>query len=398
MALFEFKAYDNSGNIVSSVIDSDNLENAQQLLLGQGLLLVSIKPKQVSSALTLFSSDKLSLSELEFITSELALLLRSGVKIDRCLHILSKGKANTVSGRLLTELSVAVKRGESLTEALSKHKHFDSLYINLIKMGEASGELAEVFAGLARDLKFRKELQSKITQALVYPSVIFAVCLLAILFVFNYIVPQMSGMFDNSDNLPVYTTLLIGASNWMQQYQWWLLLGIAAVAGAIRLVAKKGVFNQWLDENLIKIPVIKNAILQIERIRFNTSMALMLDAGVKLDNAIELAAGTVKNSILRNTVAAARAKVKRGVSLTEALSNTPIYPDFYLSLLEVGEESGQLSLVFEEIASRSRNDFSSWTTKITSLLEPLMILFMGGVVGSVVVVMLLSIMSVNDTF
>ena len=123
-----------------------------------------------------------------------------------------------------------------------------------------------------------------------------------------------------------------------------------------------------------------------------------LDAGVKLDNAIELAAGTVKNSALRQSVASARAKVKRGVSLTEALSSTPIYPDFYLSLLEVGEESGQLSVVFEEIASRSRNDFSSWTTKVTSLLEPLMILFMGGVVGSVVVVMLLSIMSVNDSF
>src|SRR5690606_9715701 len=291
-----------------------------------------------------------------------------------------------------------VKRGESLTDALSKHKHFDSLYLSLVKMGEASGELAEIFAGLARDLKFRKELQAKIIQALVYPAVIFSVCVLAILFVFNYIVPQMSGLFDNNANLPVYTRFLMAASDWMRQYQWWALLGLVISGLGIRQIAKKGLLNQWLDENLIKLPVIKAAILQIERIRFNTSMALMLDAGVKLDNAIELAAGTVKNSALRQSVASARAKVKRGVRLTEALSSTPIYPDFYLSLLEVGEESGQLSVVFEEIASRSRNDFSSWTTKVTSLLEPLMILFMGGVVGSVVVVMLLSIMSVNDSF
>jgi type II secretory pathway component PulF len=398
MALFEYKAYDNAGNIVSNEIQSDSLQSAQQKIASQGLLLLSLKPKSTAKALTLFSSDKLSLSELEFITSELALLLRSGVKIDRSLHILSKGKTNSTSGSLLAELSVAVKRGESLTDALSKHKHFDALYLSLVKMGEASGELAEIFAGLARDLKFRKELQAKIVQALVYPSVIFSVCVLAILFVFNYIVPQMSGLFDNSDNLPVYTSFLIGASNWMQQYQWWLFAGLVAAGVAVRFVAQKGLLSQWLDENLIKLPVIRAAILQIERIRFNTSMALMLDAGVKLDTAIELAAGTVKNSMLRNSVAAARAKVKRGVSLTEALSTTPIYPDFYLSLLEVGEESGQLSLVFEEIASRSRNDFSSWTTKVTSLLEPLMILFMGGVVGSVVVVMLLSIMSVNDSF
>ena len=398
MAVFEYKAYDSSGNIVSSVIDSDTLENAQTKITSQGLLLLSLKPKQTTTGVSLFSSDKLSLHDLEFITSELALLLRSGVKIDRSLHILSKGKANTPSGRLLAELSLAVKRGESLTDALARHKHFDSLYLSLVRMGEASGELAEIFAGLARDLKFRKELQAKITQALVYPTVIFAVCVVAILFVFNYIVPQMSGMFENAENLPVYTSFLIGASNWMQQYQWWLLLVIALAGVGAKVAAQKGLLSRWLDQHLIKIPLIKGAIVQIERIRFNTSMALMLNAGVKLDTAIELAAGTIKNTLLRNSVATAKAKVKRGVGLTESLSNSPIYPDFYLSLLEVGEESGQLSQVFEEIASRSRNDFSSWTTKITSLLEPLMILFMGGVVGSVVVVMLLSIMSVNDTF
>lgn len=398
MALFEYKAYDSNGNIVSSVIDSDTLENAQTKITNQGFLLLSLKPKQTATGVSLFSSDKLSLNDLEFITSELALLLRSGVKIDRSLHILSKGKANTPSGRLLAELSLAVKRGESLTDALAEHKHFDSLYLSLVRMGEASGELAEIFAGLARDLKFRKELQAKIIQALVYPAVIFTVCVFAIIFVFNYIVPQMSGMFENAENLPVYTSFLIGASNWMQQYQWWLLLVIALVGVGAKIAAQKGLLSNWLDQHVIKMPLIKGAVIQIERIRFNTSMALMLDAGVKLDTAIELAAGTIKNTVLRNTVAAAKAKVKRGIGLTESLSNSPIYPDFYLSLLEVGEESGQLSQVFEEIASRSRADFSSWTTKITSLLEPLMILVMGGVVGSVVVVMLLSIMSVNDTF
>lgn len=398
MARFEFKAYDAAGNLLSDTIESENLEHARQQLNARGLMPLSLKPQSTSPSIQLFSKDKLTLSDLEFITAELALLLKSGVKIDRSLAILSKGKANTAAGKLLNDLSLAVKRGESLTEALSKHRDFDSLYINLVKMGEASGELAEVFAGLARDLKFRKELQAKITQAMVYPSVIFTVCVLAIIFVFNFIVPQMSGLFEDAAELPVYTSFLIGASNWMQAYQWWLLAAIIAAALGIRNSLQRGLLTQWLDNNLIRWPVFSAAILQIERIRFNTSMALMLDTGVKLDTAIELAAGTVKNSRLREGLMAARAKVKRGVSLTEALSSSAIFPDFYLSLLEVGEESGQLSAVFDEIANRSRNGFTSWTTKLTSLLEPLMILFMGGVVGSVVVVMLLSIMSVNDGF
>jgi type II secretory pathway component PulF len=184
----------------------------------------------------------------------------------------------------------------------------------------------------------------------------------------------------------------------MQSYQWFLIGGVVAFIVGIKIALQKGLINEQFDELLIKLPLFKSAVHQIERIRFNTSMSLMLDAGVQLDSAIELAAGTVKNKLLRSGLLSAKSKVKRGVSLTEALSASPIYPDFFISLLEVGEESGQLTPVFEEIANRSRNDFGSWTSKVTSLLEPLMILLMGGIVGSVVVVMLLSIMSVNDGF
>lgn len=398
MARFKFKAYDSTGAVINSEVQGESLDAVKALLSAQGMLLVAINEVGNSRSPALFSANRLTLDELEFITSELALLLRSGVKIDRSLAILAKGKSNTASGKLLADLSQAVKRGESLAEALSQHPHFDNLYVNLVRMGEASGELASVFAGLARDLKFRKELKAKIVQAMTYPLVIFCVCLLAIVFVFNFIVPQMGSLFEQNADLPVYTAFLLAASQWMQSYQWWFLSIVVLGVAAIKLLLQRGQLDSVLDDALIRLPVFRNAICQIERIRFNTSMALMLDAGVKLDNALELASGTIKNSHLRQTTLTARGKIKRGVSLTAALSNNPLYPDFYLSLLEVGEESGQLSLVFEEIASRSRNDFGNWTNRLTSLLEPLMILFMGGIVGSVVVVMLLSIMSVNDGF
>lgn len=398
MNSFKYRVYDSSGHEQKGEISAESELKARLALEQQGLLVVSLQQVQKSVQLSLFSNNQLTLDDMEFITAELSLLLRSGVKIDKSLQILARGKAGTAAGRMLTDLSDKVKRGEALATALSAYPVFDSLYINLVRMGEASGELPQIFAGLAQDLKFRKELKAKIFQALTYPMVVMTVCVLAVFFVFNFIVPQMAGLFDNAKNLPSYTTFVLNVSSWMQQYQFYALAVLVAAGFAFREALKQAQVQLWLDDVLIKLPLFKTAIVQVERIRFNTSMALMLNAGVTLDQAIELAAGTVKNRVVRQTLLNARTKIKRGTRLTDAFAGNAIYPDFLLSLLEVGEESGQLMAVFAEIADRSRNQFAGWAARIASLLEPLMIVVMGAIVGSVVVVMLLSIMSLNDGF
>ncbi|WP_306520503.1 type II secretion system F family protein [Rheinheimera sp.] len=398
MNSFKYRVYDSSGHEQSGEVQAESELKARLLLEQQGLLVVSLQQVQAQVKLSLFSNNQLTLDDMEFITAELSLLLRSGVKIDKSLQILARGKAGTAAGRMLTELSDRVKKGESLATALAAYPVFDSLYINLVKMGEASGELPQIFAGLAQDLKFRKELKAKIFQALTYPMVVMTVCVLAVFFVFNFIVPQMASLFDNAKNLPSYTTFVLNVSSWMQQYQFYALAALIAAGFACREALKQPQIQLWLDDVLIKLPLFKTAIVQVERIRFNTSMALMLNAGVTLDQAIELAAGTVKNRVVRQSLLNARTKIKRGIRLTDAFAGNAIYPDFLLSLLEVGEESGQLMAVFTEIADRSRNQFASWAARIASLLEPLMIVVMGAIVGSVVVVMLLSIMSLNDGF
>lgn len=396
--LFAYKAYDQAGSLVENEIEEHTLEQAKIKIEKLGYFLLSIAPKEISRKPSIFNTKKLTLSELEFITSEMSLLLRSGVKVDRCLDILSKSKSSNSTEALFTDMAKDVKKGESLSQAFSKFPDFDALYINLIKMGEESGQLAEIFNGLANDLKYRKQLRGRIIQSITYPSVIFFVCVVAILFVFNFIVPQMSSLFDENDNLPYYTEILLNLSAWMQAYQLYFFFFIMAFIALFLFMIRKDPVKEWMDLNLIKLPVICQFIYKVERIRFNTSMALMLDSGVKIDRAIALSAQSVKNSMIRNQLLLSKNKVKNGMSLTEAFKGNPIYPDFLLSLVEVGEETSKLSEVFDDIASRSRGEFEDWTAKITSLLEPLMILFMGGIVGTVVVVMLLSIISVNDSF
>lgn len=395
---FNYQAYDNNGTKVEGEVTAKSIEAATKQIKLLGLMPVKINEiVESTNDISLMTKKTVSIEDLEFITSELAILLKNGVKIDKGLSILLRNRPSGPSAKLIAALQLEIKRGNSLSEAMSEQPLvFDALYINLVKLGEESGSLSDVFLKLSEDLKFRNELKRKIIQSLTYPMVIFFVCILCILFIFNYIVPQMSGLFDGMPELPLYTEVLLSVSQWMRNYQWFLFAGLILSAVSLWAGLKKTAVKRAMDNFLLKVPMVKNAVLIVERIRFNSALAMMLDAGVSIDKALDLSADSVKNKVIRQGLIGAKEHVKKGARLTESLAKSPIFPDFFISLLEVGEESGNLSPVFNEIAVRSRKSFETWSDKMTSILEPLLILTMGGIVGSVVVTMLLSIVSVND--
>tara|TARA_R110000772_G_scaffold154487_1_gene265503 strand:+ start:6869 stop:8071 length:1203 start_codon:yes stop_codon:yes gene_type:complete len=397
MALFSYKAYDSSGAKVDGQIESLDKATALVQLKQQGLLTTEVKDLSEAGKSIFGFNNKISLADLEFLTSELSLLLESGVRIDRGIDIIKRTKAKPALAKLLTDISSNLKKGRSLSESFRAHDEiFDPLYCNLIELGEASGNLSEIFDGLAKDLKFKRELQRKIISSLAYPMVIFFVCILSIFFIFNFIIPKMSAMFNDVEALPWYTSAMLSTSEWMIKYQGLLIVGVVVGIFGILSLVKRPKFVKWWQKTSLKLPIIKKAIITVERIRFNSGLAMMVKAGVQIDRAIGLSAGNIKNSSLKRELEIVKNKVKGGSALTPALKQTSLYPDFYISLLEVGEESGNLERVFDEIANRSRQEFESWADRMTTLLEPLMILFMGGFVGGVVVVMLMSMVSINE--
>ena len=398
MPEFKYTGYDSAGVKQTGQVEAETLEIAKAKLQADSLLISDIQPLKQNGLLSMtLGSQKVTLDDLEFLTSELSLLLTSGVKVDKALIILNRNRSSAAMGKLVNDILSQIKKGRPLSDAFAEAGDvFDPLYINLIKIGESTGQLAEVFSGLANDLKFRRDLRSKVIQAVTYPAVILCVCVLCILFVFNYIVPQMGSIFTDTDDIPVYTAFLLSASNWMIDYQWFLFFGLSGFGIFLYSGRNNPEVAQRFASAALSVPVWSNLTLQTERIRFSSAMALMLDAGVKLDNAIGFAANSIKNKIVGKSMQIANDKIKKGNPITTALSGTPIYSSFYLSLLEVGEESGRMQEVFGEIARRSKTEFEDWTTKVTSLLEPVLILVMGGIVGSVVVTMLLSVVSVND--
>lgn len=397
MAQFRYQGYDRSGAKVDGVIEALSVDVAKEKLKADGLLISSCKAEKPELVSGLLGQGKLSLEDIAFLTSELSVLLDAGLKIDKGLELLKKSSKKPALRQLLEKLTKSLRGGRQLSQSLADFpEYFDPLYINLVSIGEASGQLVEAFRALSADLAYRRSLQQKIMQALTYPAVILLVCIASILFIFNYVVPNMSSLFAGQEDLPGYTLMLLGLSDWLIKYQIWLGAGLLAlVFAAIKYPLPAGLKSQ-LQLFQLRMPGLRSAVLLVERIRFCSGLAMMLQSGIAVDQALQLATGGVKNRLLQHELNIAIEKIKRGEPLAATLNRTAIFPDFFASLLAVGEESGELERIFNEITNRSRRDFDSWVGRMTSLLEPLLILVMGGIVGSVVVIMMLSITNVTD--
>lgn len=398
MERFQYQGFDNSGANVSGEIAASNAEEAGKLLRQQGVFVKTLKPVSLQRSGIKFFAAKLNLKDLEFLTTELSVLLDAGLKIDKGLELLRQNNRKPAMAELLDKLCKSVRSGRQFSQALKETDPvlFDPLFINLVSIGEATGQLSEVFRNLAADLAFKRDLQQKVTQALMYPLVICLVCVVSILFIFNYVVPNLAVMFEGREDLPIYTSLLLAASAWMTKYQWYLLVVIVLASFVVRQSLQNPDVRQRFARWQLQIPLLKQGVHLVERIRFNSGLTMMLSAGVAIDTALELSAGNVRNPLLQRELLIALQKIKRGEKLSFALRQTALYPDFFASLLAVGEESGELGRIFKEIAERSQREFSSWVTRLTSLLEPLLIIVMGGIVGGVVVIMMLSITATTN--
>lgn len=396
MPQFKYTAYNATGVQQQGTIEAANQQAAQQQLQAQQLLVAEIKPQQQDAMTTLFGERSLNLKDVEFFTSELALLLNSGLKVDKGLEILLNNVEKPALRDMIRRVLGELKQGHKLSEALSHFKVFNSLYLGLVQIAEETGELANIFTKLSDELKYQLDLGDKVKQALVYPGVIMTVCILAIVFIFNFVVPNLAKIFQDQEGLPGYTVALLAVSDFFINYQLYVLLGLIVIG----IIAWRGQEHPSVIRVRTycreRLPVISGANLLVERIRFNSALHIMLDSGVAIDRSLKLAQKTLRTLSLREEVARATENINRGQGLAASLGETRLYPQFYAALLTIGEESGELSRVFGEIAERSRRTFYSWVTRFTSLLEPAMILFMGAVVGSIVVIMMLSISAVTD--
>lgn len=390
---WEFEAVDPAGAKVKGRVRADSEQAA--LLQVQQRNLSPLKVRVVKLESDLFS--RISAGEIEQMTTELALLLRNGVQLDRALEMMSAVNPNQALAALLTNMTEEVRGGGSLYGAFARFpRYFDSLFCEMVRIGEETGKLAETLERVAASQKFQNELKGKVNQAMIYPAFILVVCIVALFAIFNFIVPSMSGLFSNMKDIPAYTAFLIDTSNWMQKYQSLLVGFVVLLVLLVVFSWRKPAFKAMVFSILRKLPVMKTGLLLSERIRYVSAMHLMLQSGLPLAQALGFAVGVLTDSRLQGQIRRVRDEVTQGRMLSESLALTDILEPVMLSLIKVGEESGRLDSIFGEITTRTRWRFEQWALRLTSMLEPLLIIIMGGLVGSVVVTMLLSIVATTD--
>jgi len=397
---YSYKAYDQAGAVHQGKIPATDLDSARFKLKESGMIPVEIllaQPEQGGLATALRFERKPGLAEIELLTSKLAILLENGVKIDKALGIAINGIANRKLKQIMTEVHEEIRRGASLSDSLAKYPDiFDPLYLSIVGIGEAAGSLANAFGSIASNLAFSRQIRSRTRQAMLYPAIIFLVCLLSLLFVFNIIVPKFSTIFASNGELPVYTSLLLSASDFVRSYQIPMLAVIILFPLLLSKLGKTGIFKRAIDLIVLKTPVLSSATMTLENLRFVSSLAVLLKSGVVLSDAIEHAVRSIGNKIIRKRLQTVKDKVRQGQKLSETMSQTGFLDESFDGLLEVGEQTGNLTEIFLEMEKRMRTEYENRLDNLLTLIEPLMIVVMGIIVGTVVVVMMLSLVSVND--
>lgn len=398
MKQFHYRGYDKQGNSLEGTLAAENESDAKSQIAEQVDIVVELK--QSVSQVQIIDPAKLTLSleDKELFFSELALLLNNGITLVKSLTILTaamQGKSQLQS--CITYILGELEGGSSFSSALEKfEKAFDSITVGLIKVSENTGEMPRILTDLAAYYRFSLDNKRKIIQSITYPAIVFGICLLAVYVILDFVIPNMSSIFSNNQNIPGYTQLILDLSNGFQTNKLVILSGLAFGSALLYIDVQRNALNSVLMKTLTKIPAVNRILFELETIRFSSTMQLTLSAGMTINQAITLATEVVSTKLMRDKLKFVEEKVSSGGKFSETLKSTGLFDAMYLGLVEVGEESGKMDEVFAQLTLRTREEMEARITRLTTLLEPMLILFLGGFVGGIVVIMILSIMSGQD--
>jgi general secretion pathway protein F len=396
---FFFKAVASDGKMRTGTLTADSEKWVAQELKRQGLIPVYVGLDQKKGvALKLPSFNQGKRRDILFFTQELSTLLNSGVPLDRALTISNELTERTAFRLVLIDVLRVLKGGKSLGDSLATHpEYFSELYVNMVRAGEASGALAQVFERLAEFERTRDDLRGYIIGSMIYPSLLAMVGAASIFVLLNFVVPRFASVFQEGHmKMPLPTKLMIEASAIVQRYG---LITIGAIVGtlvALRAYIQSSVGRLWWDGFRLRIPLLGDALRKAETARFARAMATLVANSVPLVQCINISSAILNNRRIANSLEQVAMGVKRGEGIANPLRKTGEFPALASHLLAVGEETGRLDQMFSRMADIYEVDTRAAIKRFTALFEPLIILVMGIVVGALILSMLLAITSIND--
>lgn len=333
-----------------------------------------------------------------FFTQELATLLAAGVPLDRALAIVAELSARAEFREVVEDVLRAVKGGKSLADALAtRPAYFPQIYVNMVRAGEASGSLAQIFERLAEYEKTRDELRGYIVSSLVYPALLTLVGAGSIFILMYYVVPRFAAAFAASSvRIPAMTQALLNVSQWVRSYGLWVLAALAAALAAFRAWTASPAGGYWWDGFRLKLPLLGEALRKAQTAQLARAMGTLVANGVPLVQSIQIARGILTNRRMADALELVAQGVKRGEGLSAPLAATGMFPPLLAHLLTIGEETGRLDTMFLRAAEIYEADTRASIKRFTSLFEPLIILVMGVAVGALILSMLMAITGINE--
>ncbi|HZE20158.1 MAG TPA: type II secretion system F family protein [Candidatus Angelobacter sp.] len=394
MPVYVWKGRTVGGEIQTGELTLDSQDEALQALRKRRIIISSVREKKadVKLAMPKFGST-VSTRDLAIFTRQFATMINAGLPLVQCLDILSKQTEKAEFRNTIAQVMRDVEAGTTLAEALGKKDHakvFDELFVNMVEAGEAGGILDNILQRLATYIEKAEALKRKIKGAMVYPAVVLSVAVLATSFMLIFIIPTFARMFTGfGAELPLPTKIVMGLSSFLRAY-WWAMIGtgVGIVVGLQRYyITEKG--HLQIDTFLLKVPVLGDVLRKGAVARFTRTLATLISSGVPILNGLEITARTAGNRVVQNAIMAARASIREGETIAAPLRQSTVFPQMVVQMISVGEETGALDDMLTRIADFYDDEVDTAVDSLTSLIEPIMIVVMGSIVGGMVIAMYL---------
>lgn len=391
MPTFVYKVKISPKEIIQGRIQADDQAQAVNALTSQGYFPLSVDAEQTAALSSLAVFSRISGRELYLFSHQLAVMLKSGLDMLASLRVIVGQIRNKRFKNLINEVAAQVKNGQALSQALAVYPQvFGSFYLAMLRCAESGGNLEQTLEQLAEYIAKEDELKSTVKQAFIYPAFVAGVGLVTVAVLIGFVVPRLSSMFsDFNRSLPLATKILLRLAGFLRVYWPAVAGGLAAMAAAALSFVRNPGVRYFLDCWALKLPVVSDITVKINIRHFCRSLSALLSAGIPIVSALETAQGTVTNRRIQNEIKKIAGNINQGESLRASLAKLPYFPPLVASIISVGEASGNLEVALMRVSQEYETDIDRRIKTFTKLLEPLLILIMGLIVGFVVISIML---------
>jgi len=394
MPSFEWKGRDRHGNAQTGVLIGDNKDAVIAALRKQQIVVTTVKEKGKEIALPKFGGG-ISSKDIAIFTRQFSVMIDAGLPLVQCLEILGQQQDNKAFQKVILQVRQDVEGGLSLAESLRKHPQaFDDLYVNMVAAGEAGGILDTILQRLAAYIEKNVKLKAQVRSALIYPVAVIVIAVIVVYIILWKVIPVFATLFEGlGASLPFLTQVIVNLSRFIGNFWWLILIVVAGTIFGIHQYYQTEGGRYQLDKILLKLPAIGILLRKIAVARFCRTLGTLLSSGVAILESLDITARTSGNAVIEEAILMVRKEVEEGKSLADPLSRTEQFPPMVCQMIGVGEQTGAMDTMLTKIADFYEDEVDAAVEGMMSLLEPIIISFLGVVIGTIVVAMYLPMFS-----